>query len=310
MALKHLVAPSVREFFCEAFCVVLPHRTKGTIMRIVKYFLAATAASLFSATAFAADMPIAAPQVYAPPAEFGGWYLRGDIGISSQSVKRLTNVLDSTLFTQNQRLGFDSAGLFGLGLGYQFNSWFRMDVTGEYRTSAAFHGLDLNTFSDGAGGTGFGADNYTARKSEWLFLANAYADLGTWWSVTPFIGAGVGTARVTLSNFVDQGVSNSGAGAIPSSSFGDTVSKWNFAWAAYAGLAYRVTPGMTMELAYRYLDLGDGLTGDLRTFDGTNAIVNPMTFKHITSQDVKLGVRWSLDPTPMYMPQRPLITKG
>ena len=47
----------------------------------------------------------------------------------------------------------------------------------------------------------------------------------------------------------------------------------------HAGLAYRVTPNFTVELAYRYLDMGDGLTGDLRTFDGTNNINNPMTLQ-------------------------------
>ena len=33
--------------------------------------------------------------------------------------------------------------------------------------------------------------------------------------------------------------------------------KWNFAWAAHAGLAYKVNPGLTVELAYSYMDLGD-----------------------------------------------------
>lgn len=279
-------------------------------MRNLKYLLAATAASLLSTAALAADLPIAPPPAYAPPppADFGGWYLRGDIGISNQSVKRLNNALDSTLITQNQTLGFDSAGIFGLGVGYQINNWFRVDATGEYRSSANFHGRDLNTFP-ASGVIGSGIDNYSASKSEWLVLANAYVDLGTWWCVTPFIGAGVGTARVTMSNFSDQGLINVGGGAFPSSAYADSASKWNFAWAVHAGLAYKVTPGLTMELAYRYVDLGDGITGDIRPFDGPGQVPNPMTFKHITSQDVKLGVRWSLDPTPVYAP-RPLITKG
>ena len=46
--------------------------------------------------------------------------------------------------------------------------------------------------------------------------------------------------------------------------------------------------------------MGDGLTGDLRTFDGTNNINNPMTFKNITSHDLKLGVRWNLESPPVY----------
>ena len=67
-----------------------------------------------------------------------------------------------------------------------------------------------------------------------------------------------------------------------------------FRLGAHAGVAYKVTPNFTVELAYRYLDMGDGLTGDLRTFDGINADHNPLTFKNITSHDLKLGVRWDL----------------
>jgi opacity protein-like surface antigen len=96
--------------------------------------------------------------------------------------------------------------------------------------------------------------------------------------------------------------------ALAGIAFGDNVSKWNFAWAAHAGLAYKVTPNFTVELAYRYLDMGDGLTGDLRAFDGTNNINNPTTFKHITSHDLKLGVRWDLTSPQVYAP--PLIRKG
>ena len=92
------------------------------------------------------------------------------------------------------------------------------------------------------------------------------------------------------------------------STFGDNLSKWNLAWALHAGVAYKVTPNFTVELAYRYLDMGDGLTGDLRAFDGTNSIVNPMTFKNITSHDLKLGVRWNLESPPVYAP--PLVRKG
>ena len=62
-------------------------------MRSVKSLLAAGAATLISSMAFAADMPIAAPPpMYAPPAppaDFGGWYLRGDIGMTNQSAKRI-----------------------------------------------------------------------------------------------------------------------------------------------------------------------------------------------------------------------------
>jgi len=276
-------------------------------MRSVKSLIAAGAAALLSSAAFAADMPMIAPPppMYAPPPveDFGGWYLRGDIGFSNQHVSRLNNVLDAGNTTSVQNLGFNTAGIFGLGAGYKVNSWFRADITGEYRGNSQFFGTDAITYPGG-----FGTDTYHATKSEWVVLANAYVDLGTWWCMTPFIGAGVGTARVGISNFTDQGIANNGAGALPGLAFGDNTSKWNFAWALHAGVAYKVTPNFTVELAYRYLDMGDGLTGDLRTFDGTNNIVNPTTFKGITSHDLKIGVRWNLDTPQTYAP--PLIRKG
>jgi len=275
-------------------------------MRSVKFLIAAGAASLMSSAAFAADMAIAPPPAYAPPPvveDFGGWYLRGDIGFSNQRVSRLDNALDANNTSSVQKLSFNTAGIFGLGAGYRFNNWFRADITGEWRGNSQFHGTDQITYIGGVG-----TDTYRATKSEWVVLGNAYVDLGTWWCMTPFIGAGVGGARVSIANFTDQGIANNGGGALPSLALADDVARWNFAWALHAGVAYKVTPNFTVELAYRYLDMGNGLTGDLRTFDGVNLINNPTTFRNITSHDLKLGVRWDLTNPPVYQP--PLIRKG
>ena len=277
-------------------------------MRSVKFIIAAGAATLLSQAAFAADMAIAPPpQMYAPPPvieDFGGWYLRGDIGFSNQRVGRLNNALDAGNTSSVQNLSFNTAGIFGLGVGYKVNNWFRADVTGEYRGNSQFFGTDRITYPGG-----IGTDTYHATKNEWVVLANAYVDLGTWWCMTPFIGAGVGGARVGINNFTDQGIALNGAGpALAGLAYGDSVSKWNLAWALHAGVAYKVTPNFTVELAYRYLDMGDGLTGDLKAFDGTNNINNPTTFKNITSHDLKLGVRWNLESPQVYAP--PLMRKG
>ncbi len=156
-------------------------------MRSVKYLVAAGAASLLSSAASAADMPIMPAPAYAPPPveEFGGWYLRGDIGFSNQRVKdiRLDNpAAYQGLNSFNQTTGFDAAGTYQVGVGYQVNNWFRADITGQYRGGANFRGRDLLSFAWGDG-IANGADTYSASKSELLFLANVYADLGTWWCV-------------------------------------------------------------------------------------------------------------------------------
>jgi opacity protein-like surface antigen len=225
--------------------------------------------------------------------------------MSNQSVKSLFNVLyDTADRVDTVHKDFSSAPLFGIGVGYQFNNWLRVDVTGEYRGKSTFQGLDIVE-----SGGNFFTDEYRAFKSEWLGLANVYADLGTWWGFAPFVGAGIGGARVTITDFLDVCTTCPGGGVAT----GNTTSKFNFAWAVHAGVGYKVTPNVTIEFAYRYVNLGDALSGDLRTYDGQNNINNPMHFKEITSHDFKLGVRWLFDAPvlhkePHYYP--PIMRRG
>jgi opacity protein-like surface antigen len=284
----------------------------------VALLVIAGAVTLAASVANAADVPQALPPPICVPRaqanlwpgvpicveEFSGWYLRGDIGITNQRVKKLENALLPPS-TNHVNAEFDSAGLFGVGVGYQFNNWLRVDVTGEYRSNSDFAGLDIIH----GGGANPYTDEYRAKKSEWLFLANAYLDLGTWWCVTPFVGAGIGASRVNISSFVDVNTPTGGVAFAPSDS------KWNLAWALHAGLAFQATNNLAIELAYRYTDLGDGRVGDAVTYNGINNFNNPTTFKNITSHDVKLGLRWTCcdtepapPPPPVYAP--PIMRKG
>jgi opacity protein-like surface antigen len=191
-------------------------------------------------------------------------------------------------------------------------------VTGEYRGKTTFRGLDVYPG---------GVNDYTGSKSEWLVLANAYVDLGTWWCITPFIGAGIGYSQNTISNFRDVNVPNAGVG------YANSHSQWELAWALHAGLAYKINNKFTAELSYRYVNLGDFQSGDIITYTGVNAVNNPMMFNNVTSQDVRLSLRWALGgndynaapafpsysppppayspaPAPAYSPQPPLMRKG
>ncbi len=280
-------------------------------MRSVKSLIAAGAASLLSSMAFAADMAIAPPPMpyAAPVADFGGWYLRGDIGMTNQQLKSLDNSGNASapLFTSTG-MGFDSATLFDLGAGYQFNNWFRADVIGQWRGRANFHGSQFVPVGV-IGPTYTQANNYSGSKSEALVMANAYVDLGTWWCVTPYIGAGIGGSYNRISGFRDDGVIYNGGVLNNSVTYAGDAGKWNFAWALHAGLAYRVTPNVTLELGYSYMSLGDAVTGPTNSFDGVTVVNgSPFVMKNITSNDFKLGVRWQLESPTIYAP--PLVTKG
>ena len=239
-----------------------------------------------SAGAWAADLPEIPP--YTPPVEVGhSWYLRGDIGMTNQAVGSLFNVLyDSPTNTvTNAFRDFESSPLFGLGIGYQYNDHLRFDVTGEYRGNATFHGLDI--YDDTAADPEVGTDEYTAIKTELTFLANAYWDIGTWQGVTPFVGGGIGSSLNTIKAFSDINTVTGGV------AYAADHSQWSLAWQLTAGLSYQVTPNMTLEAAYRYMDLGNAASGDIVPYTGPNLVNNPMEFRHLTSQDLKIGFRYA-----------------
>ncbi len=280
-------------------------------MASVKVLAVAGSAVILCLNAAGAADLIVPPPPPPPPVEFSGWYLRGDIGFTNQQVDNVR--FDFSPKPQPTAVDviskeFETGGIFGIGIGYQFNNWLRADLTGEYRTATALHVFEVNTF----GGFRFPEHNRMI-KSEWVALANVYADLGTWWCVTPFVGFGLGMANVRLDGFTDFVIGSTNFNGEPfvnANNHAGANDEWNLAWAVHAGLAYKVTPGFTVELAYRYLHLGDGktgspITGYFGTYEGSHYELND-----IYSHDLKFGVRWMLTPAPAYAPPPVLIRKG
>ena len=187
----------------------------------VKSFIAAAAAIVVSSTAiYAADMPAPPPEMIylpAPCCGTGGWYLRGDIGIGVQTFSEFDFTQTNSAFVwpsnwQIVQKDIQDTAIFGLGVGYVVNNWLRVDVTGEYRTEAAFKAA--GSYSGVAnfcnpplgGGVGTCFDVNSGNISSSVFMANAYVDLGTWWCLTPFIGAGVGGAYNKITGVQDNGI--------------------------------------------------------------------------------------------------------
>jgi opacity protein-like surface antigen len=239
--------------------------------------------------AMAADMPEYAPA----PEVWSGWYFRADIGYSNQQVGSLYNILYEGTDVTNVFKDFSAAPFGGIGIGYQLNNWFRVDVTGEYRGKANFDGLDTYPYDDG-GPIVTRIDDYDGNKSEWTYHANAYFDLSNWHGIKPFVGVGIGASYNIISDFTDTDPT-SGDTFTASYAYGADTGIWNFAWALYAGLGYEVTDRLTIEVAYRYINLGNAQSGDLVAYDGTNDYNNPMHFNNITSHDFKVGFRFALN---------------
>ncbi|AVO45575.1 outer membrane protein [Phreatobacter cathodiphilus] len=285
----------------------------------------AAAAALAATAATAADMPpvLRQSQPVVQPAESGGWYLRGDIGVAGHSIGNFgvlqngSQVRVGTGGVNDYQLRMKSHSetvSIGLGAGYQFNSWFRVDVTGEYRAGGRLRGMDYVNF-DQSGGTTSQTNLYNGGTRSIVGLANFYVDLGTFCQIgclTPYVGAGFGFAHTTVSNFTDTSTGfNSVTGATGSlGGYATTASRTSFAWALMAGVGYKVNERLTLEAGYRYLSLGDlpalllrdPATGLPRAGNETVQV------SRLTAHEIKIGMRWSLNCS-CAVPSEPIVAR-
>lgn len=272
-------------------------------------FLATAVAAASSTAASAADLLPPPPPLESGPAamaapDFSGWYLRGDVGVGASASSKIRSTYAEGFSAPGYAIHQSEIGdvaFAGVGLGYKVNNWLRFDATGEYRTGASYH--HVNSYTDfnqpGCGPTGTCYDVYRATVGGGVFLANAYLDLGTWSGITPFIGGGVGLAVNRTTGFYDMATGTTGFG------LGRDVTKYNFAWAAMAGLSYAVTQNLHLELAYRYLDRGKG---EAAITCVTNSCSGEVQSYKIASHDIRLGMRWLIaDSAPYVAP--PLVRK-
>ena len=210
--------------------------------------------------------PRSAPD-YVPRNVFlSGWYLRGDVGARWG---RLTGAMAAPGFVDPTDSTLDKSAVFGVGAGFRRN-WIRGDLTVDSAAAQNYQGTVAT------------AGDVTAKIQTTTALLNIYADLGTWYRLTPYIGAGIGAARVTVSDFNNA--------STPPFSGAPELSRWNLAWAAMAGTAFAISRNLQIDLGYRYLNFGN-----VQTSDGPGG---HMTFKNVAAQEVRIGLRWSLDDLP------------
>ncbi|MDP2619078.1 MAG: outer membrane beta-barrel protein [Hyphomicrobiales bacterium] len=196
----------------------------------------------------------------------GGWYLRGDIGYVVAEDPVVTYGSGAVTFL-NEDLG--TTWMIGGGIGYRFNSWFRTDLTFDYRT------FDFTGNTPCLPACGLSVETYDLET--WTIMANVYADLGTWHGVTPYVGAGIGAAYHWLHNIV-------GVNPGPVITVVPDGGGWAFAAALMAGASVAVTERTLIDAGYRYIWLGDVESGA----DGSGGTV---LFEDMAEHEFRLGLR-------------------
>lgn len=175
-------------------------------------------------------------------------YWRADIGYSSATDAEIKDVNfasdqficgNAACTVPGQLDDIGSAFVIGGGVGWRFNQNFRVDGTVAYRTGYKLD--DSDAFPS----------NFKADITSWNLMANGYYDFPLAWG-KPYVGAGIGWA----SNKIDD-IVNSGGALGPLSITVPGGTKSGFAWALMAGVGIPLSPTLTLDIFYRYTDLGD-----------------------------------------------------
>lgn len=137
--------------------------------------------------------------------------------------------------------------VLGAGVGYRVNSNIRAELAAGYRG-----GFELDEADSGVPPTTF-----KGKIRSLSLMLNGYYDFDVAGPWKPYVTAGVGVAR---NKFRTISATNPAAATLPAlfSNFqleGDTDT--SFAWTLGFGVGYSVGSGMTLDIGYRYADLGD-----------------------------------------------------
>ncbi len=213
--------------------------------------------------------------------------------------------------------------LAGLAVGYR---WRNFRIEGEYFHRNATHD---STNEPSFGGVNIKLSNEIAESEEAIddvlshnFFTNLYYDFTTSSKWTPYLGFGLGFARVSLDHFArftrssdpaDISTFDGGGATPPGGGTGlpaaqlnqtlagtTTIGRSNlsdtlFGYQAIAGVDYRVSEPVTIGLKFRWADFGEFKDGDeyqqLRSHDSTNSIGGPRVRYQVATNDIEF---WGL----------------
>ncbi len=144
---------------------------------------------------------------------------------------------------------FGTSALVGLGAGLEVTPWFRVEAALDVRPDFEFDG-NANFISAGK------SQPVSGKLTQADLMAFAYleplAALGMETRLRPFVGLGAGVSR----NEISQMTYDFPALLQPRYTLVPGGTDYDFAWAAAAGVGYALSDRVTLEIAYRYSDLG------------------------------------------------------
>lgn len=263
---------------------------KRLALALMAVSFVATAGGSADAADLAGRAPLAplAPPVLAE--DFAsGWYIRGDLSASLFRRPSL-GAANTSYFAAGQWVdlnGTRAGSAFGGGLGVGFKyKWFRLDTTLDIRSAARLSGMaPPNGDWNDPGPLPVPARTERLAVTSQTALINAYADIGGWSGITPYVGVGLGVARLSASNYTSTPVPAAAAlGELSVAPALTSATKWNLAVAAMAGVTFDITPQTKLDVGYRYLHMGS-----LRFADSAGGSYRAGP---VAAHEIRIGLRY------------------
>jgi opacity protein-like surface antigen len=238
------------------------------------FVLALMGASVFAPqAASAADIFVPPPVEYVETApDYSGWYIRGDVGYQFESKTdgdyAFYNIFPGVEgiddYYRYDKLTLEDGATFGLGAGYRFNEIFRADATVDFFRAdvSGRTNCPLMIRTDPAHNIGPFGECYYEDSTEadvWTIMANAYVDLPQFGLVTPYIGAGIGTAYVSYdTNNAQEVCPPCDPSYVRYSGTNEGADDWRFASSLMAGASIDLTQQLALDVGYRFTKIWEG----------------------------------------------------
>jgi len=195
----------------------------------------------------AGDFTLSVPDIAEDGAS--GWYARIDGGYANVRTGDATWTAPGAGLFAFPIDGGD-AWTVGGGIGYHVTPWLRGEVALDYLSPTG-----------------------PSRLAATSAFASLYWDIITWNGLTPYLGGGVGMAIVSIDADAFGPVA------------GFAQNDWRFAWNLSAGVAWSLTPRLSIDAGYRYLDFGS---------PGFTSATGQLVVNDMTAHQVRLGLRYAL----------------
>jgi outer membrane protein OmpA-like peptidoglycan-associated protein len=202
-----------------------------------------------------------------------GWYVRGDVGYSVDSEVDLSQTYDDEDlelaraaaavedYTVDYSYDLDNDWMGALGAGYAFKNGFRLEGELAYRTND----VDYDAYE-------YSGDTSVESTSA---MINLFYDFNRDGRFQPYLGVGVGAAKVEIEDYDDT----------------------SFAYQGLAGVGVVLSPRWTLDVGYRYF-AADDLEYDVDYYAPVEA--------EYTHQAVTVGLRYQLS-APAAAPVAPVV---